>query len=84
MLLQWLPWECGQTYGELLCHRCGMMYTDKYVHAVVVCDEMALLREDFYAHVRHTFDNQVYNELCSGSDERKLQTLISLNDYSLY
>ena len=76
MLLQWLPWECGQTYGELLCHRCGMMYTDKYVHAVVVCDEMALLREDFYAHVRHTFGNQVYNELGSGSTERKLQTLI--------
>ena len=53
-----------------------MMYKDKYVHAVVVCEEMALLREDFYAHVRHTFGNQVYNELRSGSDERKLQTLI--------
>ena len=40
---------------DVLCHRCGIMYKDKYVHAVVVCDEMALLREDFYAHVRHTF-----------------------------
>ena len=37
---------------------------------------MALLREDFYAHVRQTFGNQVYNELRSGSDERKRQTLI--------
>ena len=37
---------------------------------------MALLREDFYAHVRQTFGNQVYNELRSGSDERKLQTFI--------
>ena len=27
------------------------MYKDKYVHAVVVCDEMALLREELYAHV---------------------------------
>ena len=61
---------------DILCHRCGLMYTDKYVHAVVVCEEMALLREDFDAHVRHTFGNQVYNELRSGSDERKLQTLI--------
>ena len=61
---------------DVLCHRCGMMYKDKYVHAVVVCEEMALLREDFYAHVRQTFGNQVYNELRSGSDERKRQTLI--------
>jgi len=52
------------------------MYKDKYVHAVVVFDEMALLREEFYAHVRQTFGNQVYNELRSGSDERKLQTWI--------
>ena len=37
---------------------------------------MALLREDFYAHIIQTFGNQVYNELGSGSDERKLQTLI--------
>ena len=59
-----------------LCYRCGMMYKDKYVHAVAVCEEMALLREDFYAHVRHSLGDQVYNELCSGSDERKLQTLI--------
>ena len=48
----------------------------KYVHAAVLCKEMALLREEFYAHVRHTFGNQVYNELRSGSDERKLQTFI--------
>ena len=53
-----------------------MMYKYKYVHAVVVCEVMALLREDFYAHVRQTFGNQVYDELRSGSDERKLQTLI--------
>ena len=59
-----------------ICHCCGMMYKDKYVHDVVVCEEMALQREDFYAHVWHTFGNQVYNELRSGSDERKLQTLI--------
>ena len=52
-----------------------MMYKDKYVHAIVVCDEMALLREEFYAHVRHTFGDQVYKELCSGSDETN-ETLI--------
>ena len=57
---------------DVRCHRCGMMYKDKYVNAVVVCEYMALLNEDFYAHVRHTFGDQVYNELCSGSDERKL------------
>jgi len=53
-----------------------MIYKETYVHAVVVCEEMDLLREDFYAHVIHTFGNQVYNELRSGSDERKRQTLI--------
>ena len=53
-----------------------MMYKDKYVNAVVVCEDMALLNEDFYAHVRHTFGNQVFNEIRSGSDERKPQTLI--------
>jgi len=67
-------YEIRSTY--VLCHRCGLMYKGKYVHAVVVCEEMALLREDFYAHVRQTFGNQVYNELRSGSDERKRQTLI--------
>ena len=40
---------------DVLCHRCGIMYKDKYVHAIVVCEEVALLREAFYAHVRHTF-----------------------------
>ena len=64
----WTPnYEISST--DVLCHRCGMMYKDKYVHAVVVCDEMALL--SFYAHVRHTFGNQVYNELRSRSDERR-------------
>jgi len=28
-----------------------MMYTFRYVHIVVVCEEMALLREELYAHV---------------------------------
>jgi len=56
----------------------------KYVHAAVLCKEMALLREEFYAHVRHTFGKQVYNEL-DGLGLMKENFKRSLvNEYSLY
>ena len=37
MLLQWLPWECGQTFGEL-CESYIKCVESKFINASVVLD----------------------------------------------
>ena len=47
-----------------------------YVHDVVVCDGLAIVRQESHTNVRNTFDIHVYTEPCLCSVERRLQTLI--------